>query len=413
MGTDGDTRLARTDRNRRQGPARCYFCLDMGHMSRDCRYRSNSPNFQPPSDGARYYTNPHMSEVRAQNITRHGEIAGEDVEPYRIYMQQVARFRRLPDTSSSSRTSSSSTDTRPRSSTNQRGGYGGARPYNTYNNRQGANASSSSSSSTPSSNNSVNNVNVSTTQPTTTIHTSSVDGPTLTYVASALNKDLCKMLKGSVFITVHGQDRLCSTLLDTGAPHTIISHQLVKRLKLEHRITPPNADVIVTLADPKHRVARIGRIQLDITVHFPYTHRPSVTMTKEFEIMNASYDFLLGADTLPTLFPNDEIMIYLMPISPLGSMPIVPSLDLTTTAQVSATDRLQPPTHVLPTNAVFSDHEALYHIHSIASAHQSASSEREKAFKREVEAAEEAFKRLSVNNAQGAPTDAASSSSQQ
>jgi hypothetical protein len=115
-----------------------------------------------------------------------------------------------------------------------------------------------------------------------------------------------------------------SALLDTGAEFSAISSTLATKHKLH--IFKPGEDETkyITLADRSKHVARVGYVVLHFTVHFEGgKKREPFTCRKKLEVLNMSYDFILGVDMLPQLFPNDDIMDFLVRPAPITSSAVV------------------------------------------------------------------------------------------
>lgn len=206
---------------------------------------------------------------------------------------------------------------------------------------------------------------------------------------------------------------LHSVLLDSGAPHTVINRATISRLGLDHLIVTPSPleDTHTGLADPKHRVARVGTITLPFTIYFPYTNRPSIHMTKKFDIMNLTYDFLLGVDMLPHLFPSDEMMKFLMPPSSLASTPIFTHIG---TALASSSASLGDTTSTSPLMLLkLHTYNTISNIHTIMAGHEKVNKICQEKFEKDCEEATAAFRRLDVSANEGLPSDALSSSTSQ
>ena len=112
-------------------------------------------------------------------------------------------------------------------------------------------------------------------------------------------------------------------LNDTGAQFSAIA----KKLALQHRlpIVPPakGEPRFLAMAERTKVVRRIGTVTIPITVHYrggkykaPYECR------KKFEVLDMDYDFIIGVDLLPRLFPYDDIIDYVLLPSRISSPPI-------------------------------------------------------------------------------------------
>lgn len=104
-----------------------------------------------------------------------------------------------------------------------------------------------------------------------------------------------------------------SVLLDTGAQFSAISSALAHKHKL-HIFSPRKGETrYITLADRSKHVARVGFVVIPITVHFDGGKpRKPFECKMRLEVLNMSYDFILGVDILPSLFPTDDIMDFLI-----------------------------------------------------------------------------------------------------
>ena len=58
------------------------------------------------------------------------------------------------------------------------------------------------------------------------------------------------------------------------------------------------------MAEPNHKVKRIGTIDLILDVEFHSGRRPSIMIEKEFEVMEGIHDFIFGVDMIPELYPD-------------------------------------------------------------------------------------------------------------
>jgi hypothetical protein len=103
-------------------------------------------------------------------------------------------------------------------------------------------------------------------------------------------------------------------LLDTGSQVTAVSASLVKKYRIEVHQPPSAEPQYLSLADVDNTVKRVGYVILmvDICLHDNTSNNTCKRLEQRFEVINTSYDFLLGIDVLPSLFPNDRIMSYLM-----------------------------------------------------------------------------------------------------
>jgi len=77
------------------------------------------------------------------------------------------------------------------------------------------------------------------------------------------------------------------------------------------------------MADKAVTVPRIGYVKIPITVEFKGgAERIPYSCTKQFEVLNMDYPFILGVDILPSIFPNDDIMNYLLLPSRITTPPV-------------------------------------------------------------------------------------------
>ena len=129
-------------------------------------------------------------------------------------------------------------------------------------------------------------------------------------------------------------------LNDTGAMFSAISMKLVHDHRLHIRRPQQGETQHLAMADKTKIVRRIGTVTIPITVHFSggAYHKP-YECTKSFEVLDMDYDFILGVDIRPRLFPSDDIMNYLLLPSRISSPPMpLNSIELTNVgeAHVSA-----------------------------------------------------------------------------
>jgi hypothetical protein len=115
-----------------------------------------------------------------------------------------------------------------------------------------------------------------------------------------------------------------NVLLDTGAQLSAINANIVKRNHLyiyPIKLTDPQN---LSLASAGQYVKRLGYIMLPLTISFVGGKAP-IKLQQKLEVLHMSYDYLLGIDVLPLVFPHDEIMHY-MGITP-SSAPTVNTLN--------------------------------------------------------------------------------------
>jgi hypothetical protein len=87
----------------------------------------------------------------------------------------------------------------------------------------------------------------------------------------------------------------------------------VKQYRLFVRLPRRDEPQHLTMADKSKIVKRIGTVKIPVTVHFSGgAHREPYSCMKVFEVLNMNFDFILGVDILPHLFPYDDIMDYLL-----------------------------------------------------------------------------------------------------
>ena len=112
----------------------------------------------------------------------------------------------------------------------------------------------------------------------------------------------------TIFITSDSFSNAYSHILpDSGAEFSTIGMHVVEKEGL--KITPIAPSDIQTLdgAEQSMSAQRIGTVKLRVSVHYPFARSPRqlvCTFDKTFEVMNQQEDFLLGAETFNTLFPN-------------------------------------------------------------------------------------------------------------
>ena len=111
-------------------------------------------------------------------------------------------------------------------------------------------------------------------------------------------------------------------LVDTGSQISGIGAHLVRKYRL-HVLPPgPNEPTMLLMADKSKVVKRIGTVKLPMTIHFGGGKpRAPYRCTKRLEVLNMDYDFLLGVDILPAIFPFDDIMNYLLLPSSISTPP--------------------------------------------------------------------------------------------
>jgi hypothetical protein len=115
-----------------------------------------------------------------------------------------------------------------------------------------------------------------------------------------------------------------NTMCDTGSQMSIISEKLARHHRLHIHKPVPGEPACITLADQSKSVVRVGWVRLPVVIHFHGgTPRPPVHCTKQFEVLNISYDFIIGVDLIPQLFPTDAIVDFLILPSIITSPAVV------------------------------------------------------------------------------------------
>ena len=100
---------------------------------------------------------------------------------------------------------------------------------------------------------------------------------------------------------------------DSGAQMSLISQRLAAKNRLFIHKPSPKDTTYITLADKSQHVARIGYVDIPVMINFHGgRERAPFKCNKRFEVLNISYDFILGVDILPQLFPTDEMMDFLL-----------------------------------------------------------------------------------------------------
>ena len=109
-----------------------------------------------------------------------------------------------------------------------------------------------------------------------------------------------------------------TTLLDSGASHSIIRPETVSELGLA--IKPPTGQITsVVLADGRTQMPRMGTVEMDLHIFFLDSSRDPVRLHLRCEIMPLRTDLLLGVEALRALFPNDCLTQFFIPPSLLLS----------------------------------------------------------------------------------------------
>lgn len=159
-------------------------------------------------------------------------------------------------------------------------------------------------------------------------HAAALHTHVMALVTSLVTRQL-RLPATMILFQLEGFAAMLRVLVDSGASHSCMHKDVTTRFGL--RITEPAGPVRqVTLGDPTHRVNRLGVVQdVVVKIHYMLGAHPSVVVRKSFEVMNMSYDFILGVDMFAVAFPSDSINNFLIPSSPLGSTPAVLLCDLT------------------------------------------------------------------------------------
>jgi hypothetical protein len=130
--------------------------------------------------------------------------------------------------------------------------------------------------------------------------------------------------QNNVFITIaecnNYQQQFARLNLDSGADLSCINLALVHHFQLP--VTPPTGAQHVAGFQAGMSIARIGTVIINITVHLPLLQRSVVSFRKTFEVVDMKQDdFLIGRDILPTLFPNNDLLMCTPSHSPITDTP--------------------------------------------------------------------------------------------
>lgn len=106
------------------------------------------------------------------------------------------------------------------------------------------------------------------------------------------------------------KDHVYNTMIDTGASCSFIDEALFKELGLP--LTPAAPGTIVKLAHTGLTVPRVGCTLIEATVLYPHSDRNTHVLRHECEVMpvrkdGADYDFIIGRDLIPYIFPEGHI----------------------------------------------------------------------------------------------------------
>jgi len=102
-----------------------------------------------------------------------------------------------------------------------------------------------------------------------------------------------------------------NVLLDTGAQLSAINANIVKRNRLYIHPIKASDPQSLSLASAGQYVKRLGYVSIPLIIVFSGSRKAPVKLHQKLEVLNMSYDYLLGIDVLPSLFPHDEIMRYM------------------------------------------------------------------------------------------------------
>jgi hypothetical protein len=107
-------------------------------------------------------------------------------------------------------------------------------------------------------------------------------------------------------------------LLDTGAQLSAINANIVKKNHLYIYPIKSTDPQNLSLASAGQYVKRLGYVILPLTISFIGGKAP-IKLQHKLEVLHMSYDYLLGIDVLPLIFPDDEIMQYMGNQAPTSS----------------------------------------------------------------------------------------------
>ena len=109
---------------------------------------------------------------------------------------------------------------------------------------------------------------------------------------------------------VFGKHMTSLTFTDTGAGFSCISAETVERWGLSHLIEAPIGSKRLYYAAKHLSTKRVGKIALDLTLHFPDSRKRSMKVTMCFEVLNIPWDFLFGVDAIPAIFGSSMLLDY-------------------------------------------------------------------------------------------------------
>jgi hypothetical protein len=134
----------------------------------------------------------------------------------------------------------------------------------------------------------------------------------------------------AVLIKVKGHKKPFTCLIDSGAGLSCVHPRVAAQANLPVIAVTDNKYVKIQLADPTVQLSRIGYVEPEIKILFCQTdeHRPPISLQHRFEVLNIHYDFIIGRELIPFLFPNDEQNKYFMPPSVLARTPRMINIDI-------------------------------------------------------------------------------------
>jgi hypothetical protein len=124
----------------------------------------------------------------------------------------------------------------------------------------------------------------------------------------------------SVGIAVDGQTT-ADVFVDGGAGFSCVSDSYLRKRGWTDRIEAPIGNKSLHYAAAHLETTRVGKISLDVTLHFPFANKRTLHFTMLFEVLNIPWDFLLGAETMRTMFGNNEMIAYGAKISSIADRP--------------------------------------------------------------------------------------------
>ena len=129
-------------------------------------------------------------------------------------------------------------------------------------------------------------------------------------------------MRRCLYITSTAMPGSHAVLVDSGAQFSAAALRLVQRHRVPMCRPQPSEPQLLAMAERTKTVRRIGTVTLAVVVHFSGgTYRQPYSCTKKFEVLDMNYDFILGVDFLPRLFPFDDVMNYLLLPSRISTPP--------------------------------------------------------------------------------------------